>query len=351
MLVQCPKCKTTYKVSDDAIKGGSPAFRCSRCKHTFELEPAPGARRVGGGPAAAQNEDFTQPDERELPFTFGGDDPEQGRSPKDKNWQLSEQPGDSPGGQREGFDGNKTAGTLSVQIATRTEQHEPSTPAAPKSVDEKIIPGSDPAPAAPASVGAGTPGRPTSENIVPLHEFRDQAASTAPYLTLFGLLVIIFFSATAYLEAHPNISESILRRIPLVGPSVLRNSYLKNGVLLKSQRALYQSIEGNREVLVVTGEAVNQNSVVVRDVRVLGRLYNTEGKAIEQQVIWLGNALSPKILRGMSPQDIADLQRLKPLKNFDVPPGDSVPFAIVFLRPGKAAKDFSCEVVSAEGEV
>src|ERR1041384_2794971 len=38
MLVQCPSCKTKYKVSDDVVKDTSPAFRCSRCKHTFELE-------------------------------------------------------------------------------------------------------------------------------------------------------------------------------------------------------------------------------------------------------------------------------------------------------------------------
>ena len=38
MLVRCPKCRTTYKVSDDLLKGGTPAFRCSRCKHTFESE-------------------------------------------------------------------------------------------------------------------------------------------------------------------------------------------------------------------------------------------------------------------------------------------------------------------------
>src|SRR2546423_15413336 len=43
MLVQCPNCKTTYKVSDELVKGSSPAFRCSRCKHTFELEPAESA--------------------------------------------------------------------------------------------------------------------------------------------------------------------------------------------------------------------------------------------------------------------------------------------------------------------
>jgi predicted Zn finger-like uncharacterized protein len=349
MLVQCPKCKTTYKVSDDAIKGAAPAFRCSRCKHMFELEPAPTSPPAGGTSADTENAGSTQPDERELTFTFGPGDPEQGQSESDKAPRPSEQQLSEPPSEPEPLAHDETAETASTRIAGKTDDQSFAAPA-PQSLNEEITPQSDAAPPARDPVAADPPSR-AMENIVPINEFRDQAASTVPYLTLFGLLVILFFITTAYLEAHPNISESVLRKIPLIGASVLRNSYLKNGVLLKSQRAVYQSIEGNREVLVVTGEAVNQNPVVVREIRVLGRLYNTEGKAVEQQVIWLGNALSPKILRGMSPQDIADLQRLKPLKNFDVPPGDSIPFAIVFLRPSKAIKDFSCEVVSAEGAV
>ena len=107
---------------------------------------------------------------------------------------------------------------------------------------------------------------------------------------------------------------------------------------------------GVGEIFVVTGTALNQNPVVIREVRVAGQLYNQEGKEIEQQMIWIGNAISPKIVRGMTAQDISDLQRLKPLKTFEIPPGDSVPFTIVFLKPTKAAKDFRCEILSAEGE-
>jgi hypothetical protein len=65
--------------------------------------------------------------------------------------------------------------------------------------------------------------------------------------------------------------------------------------------------------------------------------------------MWIGNAISLQIIRGMTAQDVTDLQRLKPLKTFEIPPGDSVPFAIVFLRAGKPLKDARCEVLSVEG--
>ena len=77
MLVQCPKCKTKYKVSDEVVKDATPAFRCSRCKHTFELEtpevPEPVVRETKSPnvpPAAIKAES-------ELSFTF----PLQGKEP------------------------------------------------------------------------------------------------------------------------------------------------------------------------------------------------------------------------------------------------------------------------------
>jgi hypothetical protein len=69
---------------------------------------------------------------------------------------------------------------------------------------------------------------------------------------------------------------------------------------------------------------------------------------MEQQTIWIGNAISPRIIRGMTVQDISDLQRLKPLKTFEIPPGDSIPFTIVFIKSAKGIKNFSCEVLAAE---
>ena len=104
-------------------------------------------------------------------------------------------------------------------------------------------------------------------------------------------------------------------------------------------------------MFVITGVALNQNPVKIREVRLAGQIYNQEGKEVEQQTVWIGNAISAKIVRGMTAQDISDLQRLPPLKTFDIPPGDSVPFTIVFLKSARGIKDFRCAVIAAEGEV
>jgi hypothetical protein len=191
--------------------------------------------------------------------------------------------------------------------------------------------------------------RETTGNVLAIEPYREQRASVMPFLTLFGLLIIFSGFVLAYQKNHPADSENWVRSIPFFGPSVVRNEHLKNGVLLKSVETKYQVLQGNRDVVVLTGIAVNQNPVMIRNVQLSGQLFDPEGKEIERQTMWIGNAISLQIIRGMTAQDVTDLQRLKPLKTFEIPPGDSVPFAIVFLRAGKPLKDARCEVLSVEG--
>jgi predicted Zn finger-like uncharacterized protein len=358
MIVRCPSCKTTYKVGDDLVKDSNPAFRCSRCKHTFELGSAetPEKRvdraQFGEKPSSKARQD------RELSFTFAPKKQENQKEPihSPRPAQVAESQARTPLiPQKEVHVGFEFPARSAEQEPMSTGQSTLDEPFAADESNSRIeadktlnpperIP-PPPSPSQPLPLP-----RETAGNVLPIDPYRDQPASAVPFLTLFGLLVMLFAFATAFHLAHPNLSERIVRSIPIVGPSVLKNNYLKNGVALQSLNASHQTIQGNREVLVVTGVAQNQNSVVIREVRIAGQLYNLEGKEIEQQTIWIGNAISPRIIRGMTLQDVSDLQRLKPLKSFEIPPGDSIPFTIVFLKSTKETKDFSCEVLGAEGE-
>ena len=364
MIVRCPSCKTTYKVAEDLVKASNPAFRCSRCKYTFKLGSAetpekPVDRAQSGEKLSPQTRR-----ERELSFTFAPkkqrkeeNQEEPIHSPRAAPSKSAESPTRTP------VTPQKEAAHIGFEFPAKSAEQEPGS-TAESTLDESFMADESdgsieadktfnppegispqPSPSQPLPLARETVG-----NVLPLDPYRDQPASTVPFLTLFGLLVMLFAFATAFHWAHPHLSEGIVRSIPLVGPSVLKNNYLKNGVALQSLSASHQTIQGNREVLVVTGVAQNQNPVVIREVRIAGQLYNLEGKEIEQQTIWIGNAISPRIIRGMTLQDVSDLQRLKPLKTFEIPPGDSIPFTIVFLKSTKETKDFSCEVLGAEGE-
>ncbi len=364
MIVRCPSCKTTYKVADDLVKDSNPAFRCSRCKYTFELESAETPEKVVDRAQSAERLFPKTREERELSFTFAPKKQEKEEnqtqpihSPRPAPSKSAESQTWTPVAPQEeathvGFEfparsaeyGSTPTGKSTLDESLTSDESDDSIEADKTlSPPERIPP--QPSPSQPLPMARETVG-----NVLPLDPYRDQPASTIPFLTLFGLLVMLFAFATAFHLSHPNRSEGIVRSIPLVGPFLFKNNYLKNGVALQSLNASHQIIQGNREVLVITGVVQNQNPVVIREVRIAGQLYNLEGKEIEQQTIWIGNAISSRIIRGMTLQDVSDLQRLKPLKTFEIPPGDSIPFTIVFLKSTKDTKDFSCEVLAAEGE-
>ena len=347
MLVKCPSCATTYKVADEILTGTTPAFRCSRCQHTFEGQ-LNAAVEAGPLPSEVDSKIENNDHDAELNFVFEPEDQDartdgdQGEinaplpshfPPPDALDSLVEQerqrwslPGEVTS--KEPF--RLSADPPAQRIVGNPDHHEPAKRAGKNS--EEIL-----------------PAMPTS-NISMLEPYRDQQASTLPYFSLFALLILFFSLATAFQYAYPEVLDRWMKKVPLIGAAIARNDRLKEGVALQSLRGSHQVIQGNREIFVVTGVAMNQNPVVIREVRIGGETYGSDEKRIEQQEMWIGNAISAKIVRGMTAQDISDLQRLKPLKTFEIPPGDSVPFTIVFLKPAKAVKKFTAIVLSAEEE-
>jgi predicted Zn finger-like uncharacterized protein len=345
MLVKCPSCATTYNVADEIVTGTTPAFRCSRCKHTFEFELKASSEAA---PLPSDVESTIEGDNegRELPFVFGPD--EQGiRVDRELHETGAPLATDFP--PPEPVDSLVEQETQRWSLPGPAQAEQPFTVSADRRsqrIDGKLGRYENGRRAETTS-GEVLSTIPTS-NISALDPYRDQQASILPYLSLFALLILFFSLATAFQYAYPEVSGRWIKKVPLIGAAVARNHRLKEGVALQSLRGSYQVIQGNREIFSVTGVAMNQNPVVIREVRIGGETYGSDEKSIEQQEMWIGNAISAKIIRGMTAQDILDLQRLKPLKTFEIPPGDSVPFTIVFLKPGKAVKNFTATVLTAE---
>lgn len=343
MLIQCPKCQTTYKVSDEVMKGTTPAFRCSRCKHTFDLEAADAAPETEQKTPVKESAPTNQSsEEAELPLPF---------TPKAQEERIAterapaEEPVEQSAAAAEASESQEDLWAVSEMkyeneqpfVMPAEEQNGKQSASEDFSIDDPVFRRVD------------TESE-NSQNVLAISPYLEQRASILPYVSLLVLLVVGFGLFTIVSRASPQTPESILKKIPVLGPLVLKNNHLKDGILIKSLNTGYQSIQGNREVFLISGVALNQNPVVVREIQLTGKVYNRDGKEIEHQTIWVGNTLSPKILRGMTAEDIPQLQELKPLKTFEIPPGDSIPFTIVFLRSAKNASEFSCEVVNAQGE-
>jgi len=337
------------------MKGSTPAFRCSRCRHTFELEAEEPAQVPAepGDSTSAKNQAPVQ--DQELSFSFPSKEvasPTADDHPTPVVPVVIDAPTDETTSKQSAVADQWSLNSHGTNDADNSTDDAPFTLpelTSPPEPDKSFDAPEEFAAEHPAITGDNDEAKGV-QNILPMSSYMDQQASILPYLTLFALMMITFSLAAVITHAHPKASEEMVKKIPLLGSAVLKNSHLKDGILLRSLRGGYQSIQGNREVFVITGVALNQNPVVIREIQLTGKIHNEGGKELEEQTVWVGNTLSAKILRGMTLEDIPHLQSLKPLKSFEIPPGDSVPFAMVFLKATRGVKDFSCAVSFADSD-
>lgn len=369
-----------YRVSDDLVTGPNPSFRCSRCKHVFALEAKPQTQeeRRSASPRATPPPEAANRDP-ERPFTFSqpepetpGPEPPQQERPFESSPPQETPPPEEPSRPsfsdprfdalfppRENLRGPGSSEPSPSQVE---EGSQPSRPFPPPESGEEARPA-----AAAAEISAEIDAARAAisefadqwEQSVPADEDEEEAAaaaafeeeqsaSTVPYLTLFAVLMLVFSIAALAHQTQPTAVEGLLKNIPWFGASVFQNNHLRQGVVLQSMRASSQPIAGNREVFMVSGVAYNRNAEGVREVQIEGQVFDAQGKEIDRQAIWVGNAITPKIVKDLTAQEISILQKLSPQKRFEIPAQKGSTFVIVFFKPRGEIKDFSCRVVSAE---
>jgi len=340
MLVQCPGCRTTYRVSEEAVATPKPTFRCSRCKNIFDLGAKSAAKAPRDNSEAPSEASL---DSQELSFSF----PATKTLAEEKREEIiSELPAPAvaengpapreneaspPDGEREEEWSLFKDSSAEEDFTLRSEK----TPPRFSQPDEAPF------------VFARERQNATDEN--PERGAPAQRPlSVTPFLLLCGILLFSCASLTLLYKARPEIIEPVLKSLPLLGPSISRNDYLRQGIVLQTSLTRFQRIQGNREVFLLSGAAVNRNRVRVREVKIEGFIFARDGTVIESRVITIGNAISPKIIRDLTQQEILDLQKQGPVKRFEIPPDESAPFSIVFFKTNAGAQSFGYRVLSAE---
>jgi predicted Zn finger-like uncharacterized protein len=324
MLVQCPNCLTTYKVSDSLVATPSPALRCSRCKHIFVLgakaEATAAPETPTPAPVPARPEE-----ERELSFSF---------PPSEKGEVKEEETDKAPDPSPAEEQPSSSPPSFTIPEENQAIETHPPNEAAPQFEDNwQASPPPDEEKQADVAPNPD-PGNPLSAVL---------------YGSLLALLLVIYGLLTLTHQTKPQRLEGFLKAIPWLGPSIFRNNHLPRGITLKAVAPSFQPIRGNRDVFVISGLAVNRNLLSVREVRIEGAVYNAEGKEIERQAVTVGNPISLKIIKAITAQDISTLQKLRPPQRFEIPPQESAAFIIVFLKPTRDIKSFHYQVLSAEG--
>ena len=323
MIVQCPYCATSYQLDPARLTGKHPMLKCSRCRHVFA---APTSKRRGspprrGIPAVDEN--------LKLPFDEATWKDEVEPSPP-VDLKISEPEEDFTLGVDEKPDDLTLPETAYEQI------QEGRTPVAVRQPEEAPERGEEAEVESEAheEEAARERRRQGSSTVIPILFF------LATVVTAYGLLARALF-------ASPVLCDKLVGRLPLIG-RLGDERLLTRKVALSEVVGSYQRIKDGKEVFVITGKALNTAPVALNNVQIGGKLYNGGGQMLDEKVIHCGNAISAKVLKDLTPRELSILQKLSPPKRFEIAPGESSTFVIVFMDPPPDAAEFSAQVVAAQ---
>ncbi len=108
-----------------------------------------------------------------------------------------------------------------------------------------------------------------------------------------------------------------------------------------------QQKEGKSKVFFIDGKVTNNYPKPCHSIQVKGILFDERGKRSAEETVFCGNILTKKELRSASDDRIREsLQNPvgSSLSNFNIQPGTSIPFMLVFFDPPDKLSEFSIEI-------
>jgi predicted Zn finger-like uncharacterized protein len=318
LIIECPRCRARYRVESDVLSQDQ-TFKCSRCSHIFAheargtLEPEP----VLEVRSAAPRRESAGGGAESLAFTFSSGAQSAPATPTAMPpLPLTRRPVESA--QDYSFDED-----VDLDSATRDADEEP---VVEPDDEPRFVRGEDDLRVEPEPRRAG--GR--------------------PYLVYLGLLVVAYAIVALDLFNHPARAEKLLASVPIVGSVLSEDHLLQTRVQLQDVEGVYQQIKEDRLVFIVSGRAVNTSNGALKGVQIESTIVDASDQTVETKSIYCGNAMSLKIVKDLSSKEISLLQRLEPTKRFEIRPGESAGFSVVFLNPPMGLKEFTARVAAAQ---
>jgi predicted Zn finger-like uncharacterized protein len=121
-------------------------------------------------------------------------------------------------------------------------------------------------------------------------------------------------------------------------------------ITVSDVNATFVKNKSTGDLLVITGEAVNEYDKPRAAIQIKGMVYGADGQVIASKNAFCGNPLTPKQLETMSQDKIEAAMANQfgdSLANMEVAPGKAIQFVIVMAKPDKAAKDYGVEAAGS----
>jgi predicted Zn finger-like uncharacterized protein len=335
LIVECPRCRARYRVETGVLEREQ-AFKCSRCSHIFAYE-AESTSDVPGPlePVRAAPPPASEPQPPELPRV----EPRKPAERRDVDSLSFSFPRSSPTASKESESGDEPQRAFSPQAPPADRNFSFAEDDEQDDSSEAFDDEHDVADDEPRFVRGEEPLRREEESG------RDPGR---PYLLYLAILVILYAILALDLLNHPAQATKLLASVPIVGKMLAEDHLLQTRVQLQDVEGAYQQIKDERFVFIVSGRAVNTSAESLKGVQIESAVYDQNGKPVETKSIYCGNAMSLKIVKDLSTKEISLLQRLEPPKRFEIRPGESAGFSVVFLNAPRGLKEFTTRVAAAQ---
>ncbi|MEB2283932.1 MAG: DUF3426 domain-containing protein [Myxococcales bacterium] len=383
MMMQCPRCSTRWRVAA-AAPVENPLFKCGKCHHLFRQFPGatPARESAATATATATKRRATADEPDTLEFIFPERQPAELPATDDRTSAGPQRRGDidAPSAAAATASAREPAtarDTTSPPARSARAQQQPALSIVPSEAkaltaggDREPATGSEPsgtsaerfaADGAPFAGGDGaesaldTTAAAAGDDTEAVETFaavgggrrlrvEETMRTTAGFGTIMRAIaaaVAGFAVLTLLVRAAPERTAAWLARLPLAGVTFANDRNLARRVELANVQGRYQRLRSSRRVFVITGEARNNSAKTIERIEVAGVLYGLGGGELDQKIVTTGNRTT---LTDLSEAEITLLQRLDPV--IGLAPGESTPFAIVFLDPPRELREFSSKVMS-----
>ena len=342
MVIECPYCSTRFRLDERSLGARRPTLRCSRCRRTFPLPPAPDPE---DDDAFAFEDDTDLEDETQIEgatdFAGDGEDDDEMPAPR-----AAPRPA-APRGEQFALPIGRDDDAQPSLFGDREEHHLADDDDYSIGAPPPLFVDDDLDPAAAAAEDEDDDDDETAA------EFPEEPAVRDPVqiksLLAFIALVVGSYAVLAWtLRSEPQWMRSLMQQVPLIG-SEINAIALGREIVLDGLDGRYERTKEGKLIFLITGKARNEHHQAVRGIRVEFQLLGDGGVLLARQSTTCGNAMRPELVRDLTEEQVRILRRLetRPPEEPAVKPGESCPIVSIFMDVAENATSFSGEVVQA----
>lgn len=332
MIVQCENCGTRFNLDEALIKEEGSRVRCSLCKHIFTVyppRPEPETEEKGAG-ISVMPEDLedtvaleSSPFPQETPSSGQTSDYENLFEESIEDMEPFEPV--SPDSLRDVIgDQRRRREDVEPGVAARPERVRPrEAPRREEKEDRRRAP-------RPASVSK----RPAGSRLL--------------LVLLIVILVLLGGGAAIFLWAPEMIPDSL---------SVLKPVEEEEVADIGVRRLSFDGVRGSfvdskeaGNLFVIQGEIKNEYPGSRNFILIRGSILDDQGRVVKRKLAFAGNPLAEDELKQLTMEEIDKAMKNRygeDRQNFNVSPGESVPFTIVFSSLPENLGEFTVEAVSS----